>query len=52
MFYLRSRGIPAGTARSLLIYAFANEMIERIKIESLRDELERMIFTRFESNQT
>ena len=47
MFYLRSRGIPKREARSLLIYAFAQNIIDHIKIASLRESLERMLFEKF-----
>jgi Fe-S cluster assembly protein SufD len=40
IFYLRSRGIDLAAARALLTYAFANDVIGRIKIESLRSQLE------------
>ena len=39
-FYLRSRGIPHSEARSLLTYAFAADILERIEVEALRDRLE------------
>ena len=39
IFYLRSRGIGHEDARSLLTYAFANEIISRIKIPSVREQL-------------
>lgn len=39
VFYLRSRGIGHEDARSLLTYAFANEIISRIKIPSIREQL-------------
>ncbi|AHM59152.1 FeS assembly protein SufD [Flammeovirgaceae bacterium 311] len=35
VFYLRSRGISESTARSLLLYAFAADIIEHINIEPL-----------------
>ncbi len=47
LFYLRARGIGADEARRLLIYAFANEVVERVAIEPLRARLERMIASRF-----
>jgi Fe-S cluster assembly protein SufD len=47
MFYLRSRGIGANEARSLLIYAFAQDIVDRIKVQSLRDSLERILFEKF-----
>jgi Fe-S cluster assembly protein SufD len=47
MFYLRSRGIGATEARSLLIYAFAQDIVDRVKVQSLRNSLERVLFERF-----
>jgi Fe-S cluster assembly protein SufD len=43
-FYLRSRGIGKGEARSMLTYAFAKDVVDRVKIASLRSMLERSIF--------
>ena len=40
MFYLRSRGINRKEARNLLTYAFAADILERIKIEPIRDHFE------------
>lgn len=39
VFYLQSRGINADSARKLLIYAFAYDVISQIPITSLRDRL-------------
>jgi Fe-S cluster assembly protein SufD len=39
LFYLRSRGVPEGQARSLLIEAFLAEAIPQELPEALRDEL-------------
>jgi Fe-S cluster assembly protein SufD len=39
LFYLRSRGIPTGMARSMLVDAFIAEITERISPPSLRDRL-------------
>lgn len=36
LFYLRSRGVPEAEARSLLIWAFAAEVVERIGPAALR----------------
>jgi Fe-S cluster assembly protein SufD len=44
IFYLRSRGIGKDEARSLLTFAFANDIIGRIKIDGLREELEQLLF--------
>jgi Fe-S cluster assembly protein SufD len=43
IFYLRSRGIDKDAARSLLTYAFANDIVGRIGIESMRDGLEKVL---------
>jgi Fe-S cluster assembly protein SufD len=43
LFYLRSRGIAKDEARALLTYAFANDIMGRIKIDALRDELEKLL---------
>jgi Fe-S cluster assembly protein SufD len=40
VFYLRSRGIEEGVAKSLLVYAFARDVIERIGVAPLRARLE------------
>jgi Fe-S cluster assembly protein SufD len=40
LFYLRARGIGQEAARSLLTYAFANDIIGRIQVEPLRAYLE------------
>ena len=40
MFYLRSRGISYKDARALLIYAFAERVIEPIPLPALRQSLE------------
>jgi Fe-S cluster assembly protein SufD len=47
MFYLQSRGIGKQDARSLLTYAFAQDIIDRIKVQSLKDSLERVLFEKF-----
>jgi Fe-S cluster assembly protein SufD len=39
LFYLRTRGLGETVARGLLTYAFAADVISRIGIESLRQEL-------------
>lgn len=47
MFYLNSRGIGPETARMLLTYAFAADVLETIELEVLRKELEKMVLVRF-----
>jgi Fe-S cluster assembly protein SufD len=46
VFYLRSRGIGAEAARSILTYAFASDIVERIKLEPVRRDLEEFLFAR------
>ncbi|PWU01292.1 MAG: Fe-S cluster assembly protein SufD [Terriglobia bacterium] len=47
LFYLQSRGIGKNQARSLLTYAFAQELIDRVKVQSLKDRLEAVLFEKF-----
>jgi Fe-S cluster assembly protein SufD len=46
VFYLRSRGIGVDAARSLLTYAFASDILARIKVEPVRHDLEEFLFAR------
>ncbi len=46
VFYLRSRGIGEEAARSLLTYAFAADIVERVKVAPVRRELEEFLFRR------
>jgi Fe-S cluster assembly protein SufD len=50
IFYLRSRGIGTDTARQMLIHAFAGEIINRVKCEAAREELDKVIWDRLEAN--
>jgi Fe-S cluster assembly protein SufD len=43
VFYLRSRGLSTERARSLLTYAFAAEMVDRIPVPSLVEQLEETV---------
>jgi Fe-S cluster assembly protein SufD len=43
IFYLRSRGIGREEARSLLTFAFANDIIGRIKVAPIRSRLEEVL---------
>jgi Fe-S cluster assembly protein SufD len=43
LFYLRSRAIPEPVARSLLVFAFAEDLIRRIGIGSIRARIERTV---------
>jgi Fe-S cluster assembly protein SufD len=46
LFYLESRGINPALARNMLTYGFAEEVIERIKIDSIRRELDAAVLNR------
>jgi len=50
IFYLRTRGIGAETARRMLIHAFAGEIIERVRHAPARDELDKLIWERLEEH--
>ncbi len=39
LFYLRSRGIPLKEARALLMYAFANNVLESVKIPEIKKRI-------------
>jgi Fe-S cluster assembly protein SufD len=47
VFYLRSRGVPEDEARALLTFAFANEIIDEIAVEPIRQTLESLALARF-----
>jgi Fe-S cluster assembly protein SufD len=47
LFYLQSRGIGKKEARNLLTFAFAQDIVDRVKVESLRHELERILYEKF-----
>lgn len=46
LFYLRSRGIDAESARSLLIYGFANDIVARVSAPNLRGRIEQLVLER------
>ena len=46
VFYLRSRGIGEEAAKSLLTYAFARDVIDRIKADAVRHDLEELLLAR------
>ncbi len=43
LFYMRSRGIPKEQAQTLLMYAFAEDVMNKIKIAPIRDYLESVV---------
>jgi Fe-S cluster assembly protein SufD len=47
LFYMRQRGISLGEARLLLQNAFINEVIDKMRLEPLRDRLHYLVEKRF-----
>jgi len=43
LFYLRARGISKDNARALLTYAFASDIVSRIKIDAIRAQLDQVL---------
>jgi len=48
LFYLRTRGISEKQAKSLLMYAFANDVVRNVHLEPLREYLENIIKRRLD----
>lgn len=46
LFYLETRGIHPDLARNLLTYGFAEEVIGKIKIDSIREQLDELVLHR------
>jgi Fe-S cluster assembly protein SufD len=44
VFYLRARGIGEALARNMLVHAFASEILNRITVQPVREELDRLVF--------
>lgn len=47
MFYLRSRGLSVEESRILLMYAFAYEVIEKIRVDALKEQIRGLVEKRF-----
>jgi Fe-S cluster assembly protein SufD len=52
LFYLKSRGLGEETARSLLTYGFAHEVLERVAVAPLQTYLHRQLLARLGSDRT
>jgi Fe-S cluster assembly protein SufD len=46
LFYLQSRGIDKREARLMLMFGFAHEVIQNIKIEALRERMDKLVMQR------
>jgi Fe-S cluster assembly protein SufD len=51
LFYLRSRGVPEQSARGILTYAFAREMVDLVPLKPLRARLEGLVTDRFATSR-
>ncbi|MEP7273271.1 MAG: Fe-S cluster assembly protein SufD [Acidobacteriota bacterium] len=50
LFYLASRGIDLERARALLTYGFAEDVISKIPLESVRTQLDRIVLDKLHQN--
>ncbi len=50
LFYLLSRGLNESLARNLLTYGFAEEIISKIEIESIKKQLDEAVLNRLHAN--
>ena len=50
LFYLLSRGLNESLARNLLTYGFAEEIVNKIGIESIKKQLDQAILNRLNAN--
>lgn len=51
IFYFRSRGIDEATARGMLTYGFADEIVAEIGPDAFRDRLQHYIFKKYSPQQ-
>jgi Fe-S cluster assembly protein SufD len=49
LFYLASRGMRTDLARNLLTYGFAEEVINKIKVESIKAQLDKAVLNRLQA---
>lgn len=52
LFYLCSRGIDADLAKSMLVYGFANDIIEKIENPTLRNRVEHLVLDRLPQGES
>ncbi|MEQ6124401.1 Fe-S cluster assembly protein SufD [Pseudotenacibaculum sp. MALMAid0570] len=50
LFYMQQRGIPKKEARALLMYAFANTVLESVKIPEVKERITRIIASKLNVN--
>ncbi|MGM9804061.1 MAG: SufD family Fe-S cluster assembly protein, partial [Muribaculaceae bacterium] len=47
IFYMQQRGIPKDQARTLLMQAFMSDVIDKVRMESLKNRLQHLVEKRF-----
>ena len=50
LFYMQQRGIPKKEARALLMYAFANTVLESVKIPEVKERITKLIAMKLNVN--
>jgi Fe-S cluster assembly protein SufD len=50
LFYLLSRGLNESLSRNLLTYGFAEEIVNKIEVESIKKELDEAVLNRLQTN--
>ena len=48
LFYMQSRGIPQKEAKGLMLFAFCNEVVEKIKIPALKSRIIKLVAQKLE----
>jgi Fe-S cluster assembly protein SufD len=51
LFYLMSRGIDRMTAQKLVVFGFFGDVLDRIRVESVREGLSRAISSKVEAEE-
>ncbi len=50
LFYLQSRGIPRKEAKAMLLFAFGNDVVTKIKIPALKNRISKLIAKKLKVN--
>jgi Fe-S cluster assembly protein SufD len=48
VFYLQSRGIPKKEAKALMLFAFCNDVVEKIKISGLKSRINKILASKLD----
>ncbi|MFH1004172.1 MAG: Fe-S cluster assembly protein SufD [Bacteroidota bacterium] len=51
LFYLRSRGLNEDSAKNLLLFAFVDDVIEKIQIEPLKNHVKELVTKKLKKNK-